>query len=136
VDEDRYSTVKKGGGMSHQTDAKELAQKVEEFRAGLLSLIQTLPTNPAAKGNDKCFTIKFSQLDTNLNLLPETYNFKRQYQRIAAIINKVSIEKVGDTFKRIYENKSYYPAFHPAVIENVKTIWRPTDESNGTAQQG
>ena len=107
--------------MKIQEEAKAIAKKVEEFRSGLLNLIQTLPGNPAAHGDDKCFTMNISSLDQNFNLSPEHYNFKRQYQKVATILNRTPIESIDDTFKSIFADSK----FHPQVIENIKTIWRP-----------
>ena len=45
------------------TEARNLSKKVEEFRAGLLSLIQDLPDNPAVtRVSEKCYQISSKNL--------------------------------------------------------------------------
>lgn len=144
------------------TDVQALSKKVEGFRAGLLRLIQDLPDNPAiTRLSGKSYLINSKDLTqtfigktrdgkekrvVNNSWSPEMHDFRYQYKRIAVIINKVKFEDICNTLDRIIDEGGYttrskewglsftWPEkFHPGVIENIRKIWRPTSESNGTA---
>lgn len=144
------------------TEARNLSKKVEEFRAGLLSLIQDLPDNPAVtRVSEKCYTISMKDLTqtfvgktrdgkvkrvVNSMWSPEMHDFKHQYKRIAVILNsKGKFEDICQTLDRIIDDGGYtthstewgmrltWPEkFHPGVIENIRKIWRPEDGNNCT----
>ena len=134
---------------------QDLKTRVEGFRSGLMKLIEELPDNPRIKrlGSSGCFTMSVRDTFQALkvgeykdgkekrklisNWCPEFHDFKRQYQRIAQIINKERFETIISTVEKIIkEEKWFYPGtlrtsgwtfqFHPEVVSHLKSLWSST----------
>ena len=119
-----------------------LKKKIEELRAGLLKHINELPDNPAIikRFSSGCYTMNVSDTFLSLktgvyrdgadkrelisNWCPEMHDFKRQYQKIAAILSTRPMEDVERTLHRlIFEESWNKQKFHPTVIKNLKELW-------------
>ena len=135
--------------LAIQYDMQLVSKKVEAFREGLRQLIENLPDNPAIKRlSSNSFTMSSKDLTqtfvgrtskgtvrrvVNSVWSPAMHDFKHQYKRIAVIINKVKFEDICNTIDRIintggYTSSSVPEKFHPGVIENLRTLWRPAGE--------
>lgn len=125
---------------------KELIKKVEKFRSGLLQLINELPNPDVKKLSIGSLIINFKSLTKVFTIRrrksfwsPEMHDFRRQYKRIAIILNKVRLDEICQILDRIIKDGGYSSQtdkfvwserFHPQVIENIKEIWNSIDLSS------
>ena len=114
--------------MKNTNSINELLMKAIQIREAIGYKILALPDNEdIQRQGEGCFTINSSKLDSNLNLSPEYYDFKVQYEIIAKVLSERPIEKTIDWLNELIEKETFYYKsntikLNPKVVEYLKGI--------------
>jgi len=121
----------KTGETQLDKDIRKVQETVRDVKHSLVEKILALPDNPnidriAGKSGVMGFTTMSSNLGNNWT--PEYYDFKKQHEILAVLVNKKEIFDVLPALRKIIETgKHRQPdqrtiTFHPDVIEQLKGI--------------
>lgn len=110
---------------------------IKAVRDILIKQVKGFPDNPKinrSKIFSGAFTMKSSDLDENMTLSPEYYDFKASYGFIVNALRSAPYNKVGSLLRKIVETGEVKVVYskrtmnfrrqklHPDVIENLKPL--------------